>query len=108
MIPISTRVNPIQRTWLDCILQILINGLDLLVRRRVKNDDNSSDQADSATETPQNSKRFLEEVRTKYGTDENTESTKRCDENGGSECVCSEIADLAKSHYYASLVLKPR
>jgi len=35
-------------TWLDRIVEDLINSLDILVRGRVEHDDDSSDQADGA------------------------------------------------------------
>lgn len=39
-------------TRLDGKLEVLVNGLNLLVRRRMENNDDSSNQANSATETP--------------------------------------------------------
>jgi len=76
-------------------VQDLVDGLDLLIRRRMKNNNNSADQAYSTAELAQRTKLFVEEVRAKNSANEHTESSKRCDEDSRGESVCGKVADFS-------------
>lgn len=86
------------RTWLDRIVEDLINSLDILVGGRVQDDNDSSDQADGAPQFAQCSKLFTKKVRAEHGSYENGQGTKRCDENRRCERICGEVEDLSENH----------
>lgn len=50
------------RTWLDRIVQDLIDGLDFLVWRSVQNDDDGADKANGAAQLAQCTKLLVQEV----------------------------------------------
>lgn len=55
------------RTWLDRIVEDLINSLDILIRRGVEHNDDGSDQADGDAQFPQHAQLFVEEVGPQHG-----------------------------------------
>lgn len=64
----------------------------------MQDDNNCSNQADGAAELAQCSQLLVEEVRSKDGTDEHTQSSKRGDENSWGESVCGKVADFSKTN----------
>lgn len=56
-------------TWLNGIVQNLVNGLNVLIRRGMEHNDDGADEADGATELAQRSQLLLKEVRSEDSTD---------------------------------------
>lgn len=50
------------RTWLDGIVQNLIDRLDFLVGRGVQNDDDGTDQANGTAQLAQRAKLLIQEI----------------------------------------------
>lgn len=60
-------------TWLNSIVQNLVNGLNILVGRRVQHDDHRPKKTDRTAKFAQRPQLLLEEVRAQDRTDENAE-----------------------------------
>jgi hypothetical protein len=82
------------RTWLDRIIEDLINRLDWFIRRRMQNDDNGAKQTQGAAHFPQNAKSFMQKIGPKDSTNQHTKRTKRSDENGGRKGIRSEVGNF--------------
>lgn len=54
-------------------MENLINSLDFLVGRRVKDNDDGTDEADGASKLAQDAELLLEEIRAEDGADEDGE-----------------------------------
>lgn len=52
----------IVRTWLDGIVQNLIDRLDVLVRRGVQNNDDGTDEANGTAQLAQRAELFIQKV----------------------------------------------
>ena len=84
-------------TRLNCIMQDLVNGFDLLIWRRMEDNDDGADQADGAAQLAQRTQFLLQEIRPEDGADKNAEGAKRGHENGGREGIGGKVTDLANT-----------
>lgn len=62
-------------TWMDRIVEDLIDGLDVLIRRSMEDDDDGANEADCAAELPQCTQFLVQEVGPEHGTDEDAQGS---------------------------------
>lgn len=86
------------RTWLDGIVQNLIDRLDFLVGRGVQNDDDGTDQANGTAQLAQRAKLLIQEVRSQHGADQDTESSQRSHQDSRGKGVGGEVAYFSDSN----------
>ena len=96
MSPVAAR-GP-RHTWLNRIVEDLINSLDILVRRRVQHNDDSSDQANGTPQFAQRPQLFIEEVGPQHGAYQHSQSTQWGDKDCWREGVRCEVAYLSENH----------
>jgi hypothetical protein len=58
----------IGRTWLDRIIEDLVNCLDWFIWRRMQNDDNGAKQTQGAAQFSQNAESFMQKIGPKDST----------------------------------------
>lgn len=90
-------------TGLDGIVQNLVYGLDVLIRRGVQNDNNGTEKTDGASQPAQNAELLVEEVGSEDGSDQDRQGAEGRDENGWRKGVGGKVANLSKNHYKAEL-----
>lgn len=90
------------RTWLDRKVQNLVYRLNLLVRRRMENNNDGSNQTYRAANFAQKTELFVQEVCSQHSANEHRKCSEGSHENGGRECVCCEVEDLAEYHWFLS------
>lgn len=62
-------------TRLDGVVQDLVNGLDILIWRRMKDNDNSAKETDGAAELAQHTQFLLEEIGTQDSTNQHRQGS---------------------------------
>jgi len=86
-------------TRLNRIVKDLVDGLNILIRWRMEDDDDRSNEADGATKLSKRAELFSQEIRAENGTNENTQSAQGCYQNRRREGICSKVANLSDAHY---------
>jgi hypothetical protein len=86
-------------TWLNGIVEDLVDGLNVNIRRRMKDDDDGTNQADSAAEFAQRPQIFVQKVGSKDCANKHTEGTQRRNKNSRRKGISSEVAHFSDDHY---------
>lgn len=82
-------------TGLDGIVEDLVNRLNVLVWRCVENDDDGANEANGTTKLAESSQFFFQEIGTQNSSNQDTEGSKRRDQDGRREGICGEVANLS-------------